>query len=386
MQRIGVAFPGGDPSHVSTWSGTPAGIIAGLADLGVEAVPLTIGAPRPLRALATNALALAYLRPNSTARATVRRARGAAKASPLMARLDSATTPARLGEAEGLDGIVQIGTGVTLRSRVPIATYEDMTVAQNRTHPYEQFSLLSESAIQARVDRQAEAYRFAVACCTATDWAARSIIDDYGIQPDKVHVVGIGANTRRVEACRDFGAPKFLFVGLDWERKNGPAVVRAFERLRRENPTVTLDVVGGHPPLSVDGVTGHGHLRRDNYDDRRLLDELFARSTCFVMPSLLEAAGIVYVEASSAGIPVVASNVGGGSWLVGDGGIAVDPSDDDAILAAMRTFTDPVVAARTGELGRDRARQFTWRRVAEGLLDALAGHPAPPLPSSARRR
>jgi len=290
-----------------------------------------------------------------------------------MARLDSASTPMRLGEAAELDGIVQIGTGVTIRTRVPVATYEDMTVAQNREHPYEQYALLSESAMQARIARQAAAYRNAVACCAATDWAARSIVDDYGIQPDKVHVVGIGAHPPVSVDERDWRSPRYLFVGFDWERKNGPAVIRAFERLRAEHPDARLDVVGRHPPLEVEGVTGHGVLRRDQPDERQIVNELFSGATCFVMPSHLEAAGIVYVEAAAAGIPVIGTTVGGCSWLIGAGGVTVEPSSDSAILDAMRRFADPELAARTGRLGRERSRRFTWTTVAQGLLDALAG-------------
>ncbi len=62
MKRIGVAFPG-DPSRRATWSGTPAGVMRGLAAAGAE--PVAIRAePRPLvRALGANLIAAGYLRP-----------------------------------------------------------------------------------------------------------------------------------------------------------------------------------------------------------------------------------------------------------------------------------------------------------------------------------
>lgn len=371
MRRIGVAFPGGDPASPATWSGTPAGLIEGLTEIGCEPVPLRVGAPKLVRAAVTNVVAVAYLRPGRNARAIVRAGRGAARATPLMSRVDTAFTPV-LGEHEPLDGIVQIGTGVTLRSRVPIATYEDMTVAQNRDRPYEAYALLSKRAIEARVERQRTAYHMAAACCTTTDWVAASIERDYSIDPDKVRVVGIGHRSMPSSAERDWATPRFLFVGADWGRKNGQRVLEAFAHIRRDIPTARLDVVGQHPEIDQVGVTGYGVLRRDVPDERRLVEQLFGDATCFVMPSLLEAAGIVYLEAASAGIPSIGTDVGGAGDVIGDGGVVVDPTSDAQLESALRRFADPATARAVGATGRDRARDFTWSRVAERIVGALS--------------
>ncbi len=135
-----------------------------------------------------------------------------------------------------------------------------------------------------------------------TSWAARSAIADYGIPHEKVHVVGVGRNhSPRVPPARDWSIPKFLFVGLDWERKNGAGLLDAFSEVRSRNPAATLSVVGGHPPIEADRVVGHGPLSLSVPEERRRLEALFEASTCFVMPSFHEPAGIVYVEAAGVG-------------------------------------------------------------------------------------
>ena len=80
--------------------------------------------------------------------------------------------------------------------------------------------------------RQRRAYEQAVACCLTTPWAADSVIRDYGIAPAKVHVVGHRLQPRAPAGERDWSRPRFLFVGMDWARKNGAGVLRAFARLR----------------------------------------------------------------------------------------------------------------------------------------------------------
>jgi len=374
VKRIGVAFPG-DPGQRTTWSGTPSGVMRGLAERGVEAVPIH-AEPSPLvRAASINAATAAYLRPDRDMVAAVRRARRAARASTALAAVTSWAAPKALRRAGPLDGIIQIGTSYTLSTDVPIATFEDMTVAQMRRHPYLGWDLLSERALESRVARQRRAYEQAVACCVTTPWAAQSVVRDYGIADDKVHVVGVGRNHTAPLVTRDWSRPRFLFVGMDWEHKNGPGVMRAFARLRRELPASRLDVVGSHPPLDAPGVTGHGILRLDAPEERERLEGLFARSTCFVMPSHYDAAGIAYVEAASAGLPSIGTCNGGPDFLIGDGGVVVDPRDDEALFAALRRLADPDTAARMGAAAKKRSERFTWSAVAQRLVRALGGVP-----------
>jgi glycosyltransferase involved in cell wall biosynthesis len=357
VTRIGLAFPG-DPAAASTWSGTPSGVRRGLADAGVEVVDLAVELPRPALLAARAALQLRY------------RDRRLGLISPELAALRTAVARRRLAAAGPLDGIVQVGTGYTLDAAVPVATYEDMTVEQ-AAGLYPQWQALPARALARRVERQRRAYVAARACCLTSRWAARSVVEDYGIAPEKVHVVGVGRNHEPPAGPRDWSSPRFLFVGREWERKNGPRVVRAFARLRRELPDATLDVAGHHPPLEEPGVTGHGFLRLSDPGDRARAEELFRRATCFVMPSLHEPSALAYVEASVAGLPIVGTVEGGSELLIGDGGILVDPRDDDALLDAMRRLADPATAERAGALARERSELFTWRKVAERLLRAL---------------
>ena len=177
--------------------------------------------------------------------------------------------------------------------------------------------------------------------------------------------------------------PRFLFVGFDWERKNGDGVVRSFARVRESIPGARLDIVGSDARVGVEGVVGHGRLSLSDYDDRRRLDGLFETATCFVMPSWSEPAGISYLEAAAAGVLSIGSTVGGSADLIGDGGCVVDPGDEQALLDAMLTLSNPVAAREAGARALRRADRFTWVEVARRILAALDLLPsslAPALP------
>lgn len=381
MKRIGVTFQGGDPADPATWSGTPYGVTTGLRAAGVEPVAIRIGPPPLSRALALNAVATAYIRPSRNWRGAVRRARAAAAVSPSISSLDSMAASQILRQSTNLDGIIQIGAGYTLRTHIPVVTFEDMTVEQTKVFPYRGWDLLSDRAHRSRVQRQRAIYDQAVACCLTSQWAARSVIEDYGVPARKVHAVGVGCNHSAPESSspvsqRDWSTPRFLFVGIDWERKNGAGVLRAFRSVKRMVPAARLDVVGRHPPLRDEGVTTHGVLRLDDSAESERLARLFSEATCFVMPSFSEASAIAYVEAATAGIPSIGTLCGGSDYLIGEGGLVIDPHDLQALESAMLRLCDPDTAARMGSAAKVRSALFTWPAVAERLLRALDGQPA----------
>ena len=99
-----------------------------------------------------------------------------------------------------------------------------------------------------------------------------------------------------------------------------------------------------------------------------------------VVPSRVEAFGIVALEAWRSGAPLVMTNRGGGPGFVRDGidGILVDPEDSDALADALvRVSSDEELRARLGAAGRARVGEFTWARVAHAYEELYAAASGP---------
>ena len=370
---------GGDPTDVAGYSGTPAALLEGLQQAGVQ--PLAVrGDLGPHAHAWFDRLQIALaLRPRDLVHPERLRARGRelgatrdmTRATPIVRAWGARRGLARLTP---VDAIVQYGVGFDLPRRVSFVTLEDATLKQVvEDFPWRWIGNPSPALLSRQHEQIRRRYERARACTFMSHWAARSAIEDYCVSAGKVHVVGAGRNHEPPSRERDWSRPRALFVGGDWERKNGPAVLRGFARVRERWPEARLDVVGGHPPLeSLPGVHGHGALSLARPAERERVEELFAQATFFVMPSVYEPAGIVYAEAQAAGLASIATTSGGSRTIVGDAGIVVDPGDDDAIAAAMLELAEPATAARLGALALARAPRFTWKAVAERLLRALA--------------
>jgi glycosyltransferase involved in cell wall biosynthesis len=354
--RVAVASVG-DPESPATWSGVTAGLLSALRELGIATTPVDLSFARPFeRALLTVGAARTRNRFDAHGAPSTIAARG------LLARRRARS---------GFDGVIQIGSGFVLPPGTRYVTLEDMTLRQaGLAHPV--FSRMSDRGVAAWEKVRATVYSRARMCSVASHWTGDSLVADYGIERDRVAVVGFGANHPASAIERDWSSPRFLFIGVDWERKGGPQLLRAFSRLRALVPQATLDLVGGHPPVKQDGVTTHGELSKSQARDRQVIGGLFARATCLAVPSLIEPFGIVYVEAGSSGIPSIVSGAGGGRDVVGsDGGIVVAPGDEHELFEAMRVLADPTVARRMGGAARERAALYTWTKVAERLLRTL---------------
>ncbi|MHB8669966.1 MAG: glycosyltransferase family 4 protein [Acidimicrobiales bacterium] len=350
-----------EAGSAAAWSGIPAGLRSGLEDLGCTVRMLDAGVPAPAEVLAR-----VWLLATGRLDAHWRHA-------PIYMRLAEATARARRIARGGLvDGWVQMGTDFGRPVKGAVATFEDMTVAQAARSDGFFFGELPTATLAGWMKRQSAMYRAAVACCTASGWARDSIVADYGVPAVKVHVVGFGRNLDPEPKERDWSTPRFLFVGMDWERKNGPAVLRSFAQLRRDHPEARLDVVGGHPVLDLPGVVNHGRLNLDDGGHRAEIRALYETATCLVMPSRCEPFGMAYVEAGAAGVPSIGTTAGGAAEAIGpEGGLLVDPGQDGQLLDAMRRLSLPATAQAMGRAARERAASFTWRKVAERLLRSL---------------
>jgi glycosyltransferase involved in cell wall biosynthesis len=330
------------------WSGVPAGLERGLRALGHEPMPIPLGIPQALRR-ATDALALARYR---------RRGLGAMTAPAVRWRTRLAHR-----DREPADGVVLMGTTFEIPRTIPYVTYDDMTVPQ-----FARLQQLPEAIARPWRERQARALDGAVACCVTGGWVAASLVEHYGVEPARIARVGIGANTVSPPVeDRDWSIPRFVFVGVDWERKGGRHVVDAFRDLRRGIPEATLDLVGPTPEIAEPGVTVHGRLPIGS----AALLAVYRRATCLVMPSRFEPFAIVHAEAGMAGVGSIGTTQGGVSEVIGPGGMTVDPGDHDRLVRAMTSFADPDTARRLGGLAREHAQRFTWENVARSIVARL---------------
>ncbi len=124
-----------------------------------------------------------------------------------------------------------------------------------------------------------------------------------------------------------------------------------------------------------------GRVRFPDWVSEPQLEGLYAISSVFALPSLIEGFGLPVAEAMLRSTPVVCSAIPALAEIAGDAALMFDPERQEEINAAIsRVLEDGSLANRLSARGRQRVRTFTWRRTGElslaGYRRAIAAHGA----------
>ncbi len=216
-----------------------------------------------------------------------------------------------------------------LNSKVPKVFYTDATFA-GMIDFYQKYTKLPTEIIEQGNCLEQKALDSSALAIYSSDWAAQTAIEHYNVDPRKIKVVPFGAN---IECNRNFDDIKnlvayrsdrkcnLLFIGVEWERKGGNIALNVAIELNKLGLNTTLHIVG-IKNLKVkklpDFVINHGFLSKTSVEGKTKLEKLFKESHFLIVPSRAEAFGLVFCEASSFGLPSLATNVGGITTVIKD--------------------------------------------------------------------
>jgi 2-polyprenyl-3-methyl-5-hydroxy-6-metoxy-1,4-benzoquinol methylase len=178
------------------------------------------------------------------------------------------------------------------------------------------------------------------------------IVEEFGVPGDRVEVIPSGIDSRmlrgpgRTEARASLGIPDdvrvLLYVGDLTRAKGIRHLASVIDRIHRKRPDVWTCIVGRGPAggrlEGRDRVILSGPIPND------AVPEYLAAADIFVFPSLSEGTPVSLMEAQAAGLPVVASRIGGVPDIVKDGisGLLAPPGDEEALEGAiLRLLDDP---------------------------------------------
>jgi glycosyltransferase involved in cell wall biosynthesis len=161
----------------------------------------------------------------------------------------------------------------------------------------------------------------------ASDWAAQTAIKNYRVA--KVEVVPFGPYLERNMTAEDINRIvndrsrnecKLLFIGTNWQLKGGNLALKVARELNRRGLKTTLTMVGCKPDGPLPSFARPlGFVNSLTQEGLDMIAKLYAESHFLIVPSLIEGFGVVFAEASSFGVPSLATNVGGIPTAIKDG-------------------------------------------------------------------
>ena len=227
------------------------------------------------------------------------------------------------------------------------------------------------------IELEKQIYGNAITTFVRSSNIRQSLVQQYGYPAERAICVYAGSNVNlngHAPQEKSYAEKNLLFVGLDWKRKGGPELIRAFRIILEYYPDATLTIVGAHPKIDIPNCTVLGKLPPQE------VARYYEKATIFCMPTHVEPFGIAFLEAMQARLPIVGTRVGAVSDFVQDGwnGFLVDPGDVQGIAdVLMKLLNDQDQRRQFGERGFSLAKErYSWdivgKRLHQHIFEKLA--------------
>jgi len=220
-----------------------------------------------------------------------------------------------------------------LELEVPIVYFLDATFIQ-LSKDYPAYSNLPDWNHRQAMQIEFNALHKSNHIIVSSEWAKNSVVHDYNIDPEKVSIIGLGANMIKIPDINELKLLvakriiekepiKLLFIGKNWKRKGGEYALNAFVSLNNMDIKTTLTIIGTVPPELPED---YGQLLQivpslDKNDEEDFLQlyKHFEDAHFFILPTRGDCTPIVFCEAAAFGLPVITTDTGGVKDVVKDG-------------------------------------------------------------------
>lgn len=220
----------------------------------------------------------------------------------------------------------------------------------------------------------------------------RDVVQYLAIDPKKVITIPNGVSRvfrpevsrkRSAEMRSRLGIPQeakvILTVSGNLEYKNISAILQAMNVLNlRHEPGIRFLRAGGDFSAQEKrlikelGLVACVQYAGNPESDEDLAD-LYRLADVFVFPSLYEGFGWPPLEAMVCGIPVVASNAGSLSEVLGDAALLIEPTDVQGLAGSIwRVLQDSALRTELSARGLRQAAHYTWERTAAATSEVYA--------------
>ena len=210
---------------------------------------------------------------------------------------------------------------------------------------------------------------------------AETVSKAYDIPRGKIKTIYLGMNLDCVPIDDQLEKerlqrPTLLLVGGNVQRKGLPVILKTMPELLKEIPELILQVIGKNQNIDrmknlagklgvMDSVEFIGWIPPEK------IKTYYRKASVFVMPSLMEGFGLVFLEAMSQGLPVIGGNVGGTLELIKDGknGFLVNPGDVSTLGVKIRKFlTNLELRRRVIENGYSTVQKYPAQKMVDNTI------------------
>ncbi|MFH1773833.1 MAG: glycosyltransferase family 4 protein [Methanobacteriota archaeon] len=196
-----------------------------------------------------------------------------------------------------------------------------------------------------------------------------------GVSEGKIKVIygGVPAREEKKEEFQLKGRAVTFVGSLVWQ-KGVDVLIRAFKGVKEKFPDAELVIIGdGREKKSLQKLSNELGVDTNFLGYREDLNSLLEKSAVLVLPSREEGFGLALLDAMAAGVPAVASRVGGIVEIVEHeyNGILVEKENPEELAKGiLQVLENEGLREKLIENGKKTLKKFSWKKMA-GEVDAV---------------
>ncbi len=162
---------------------------------------------------------------------------------------------------------------------------------------------------------------------------------------------------------------KLVYVGEVNTNKNTMTTLKACELLEGKGYKPTLTIVGRISDPKYECIKKNRFVEYHPQSPKEEVIDYYKKNDIFVMPSLNETFGLVYVEAMSQGLPIIYSKGQGidGYFKEGFVGYHVDSLEAQDIATAVEKILSDY--STLSQHGIEASKKFSWEEIVKAYID-----------------
>ncbi|MFQ5800305.1 MAG: glycosyltransferase family 4 protein [Candidatus Hydrothermarchaeales archaeon] len=199
----------------------------------------------------------------------------------------------------------------------------------------------------------------------------KGMLKEFGVEEEKIRVIHNGVDIQPSPRGKE---RRIVFIGALVKQKGVDVLIRAFKKVKGKHEDLKLLIVGDGPErekletfatkLGLADVEFKGYVEDPN--------PVFSTQSVLVLPSRIEGFGIVALEAMARGVPVIASKTGGIVEIVTheENGLLFEKENHMTLARSLtEIFMDEKLRDKLVKNGKERVKDFTWKKVVEETED-----------------
>jgi glycogen synthase len=269
--------------------------------------------------------------------------------------------------------VLPIGLAAARHAGVPLV----ITLHTSLRHTFAGADVRAALLVELGGRLEAAVCRRADAVIALTTGLAKRLRDD-GVDGGRIHVIPPGINSTEFsqpgdDPLPDVPHPRVVFVGRLAEQKGVETLLAAASLMRRADAQIVIVGDGPRRASLQAAIRAHRLEHRARilgFRRHAQVPQILSHCDLFCLPSRYEELSSALLEAMRAGLPIVATRVGGLPDALDGAGILVNPDDPAALAEAIDALlSDRDLAHRLATAARERARGYEWSELAARVLD-----------------